>query len=44
MTVEKPSAELASQFRALGNTMMTEWLKRAGAEGKAVIAAYKAMN
>ena len=44
MTVEKPNPELASQFRALGNTMMTEWLKRAGAEGKAVIAAYKAMN
>ena len=44
MIVEKPSAALASQFRKLGDTMMSEWLKRAGDEGKAVIAAYKAMK
>ncbi len=44
MTVEAPTAALAGQFRELGNTMMTEWLKRAGDEGKAVIAAYRAMK
>ncbi len=44
MEVGPPSATLAKEFRALGNTMMAEWLKRAGDDGKAVIDAYKAMN
>lgn len=44
MTIEKPSPELARQFRDLGDTMVAEWLKKAGAEGQAVIAAYKAMK
>ena len=44
MTVGPPGATLAREFRALGNTMMAEWLKRAGADGKAVIDAYKAMK
>ena len=44
MTVEAPNPTLAEQFRGLGNTMMGEWLKRTGAEGKAIIDAYRAMN
>ena len=44
MTVGPPGAALATEFRTLGNTMMAEWLKRAGADGKAVIDAYKAMK
>lgn len=44
MTVGPPGAALAREFRTLGNSMMTEWLKRAGAGGKAVIDAYKAMK
>ena len=44
MTVGPPGAALARDFHTLGKTMMTEWLKRAGADGKAVIDAYKAMR
>lgn len=44
MTVVPPGAALAGEFRALGNTMMAEWLKRAGSDGKAVIDAYRAMK
>ena len=44
MTVRPPGAALAREFRTLGDTMMAEWLKRAGADGKAVIDAYNAMK
>jgi len=43
MIVEAPSPELASGFKAIGETMMEEWLGKAGDAGKAVIEAYKAM-
>ncbi len=42
MTVEPPSDQLAADFRAMGETMMTEWLERAGDHGQAVIDAYNA--
>ena len=44
MEVRPPGATLARELRALGTTMMAEWLKRAGDDGKAVIDAYRAMN
>lgn len=44
MTVEAPSDTLAADFRAIGETMMNEWLERAGDQGRAAIDAYKAMQ
>jgi TRAP-type C4-dicarboxylate transport system substrate-binding protein len=43
MVIEPPSAKLKSDFEAIGQTMTQEWLEKAGAEGKAVVDAYKAM-
>src|ERR1044071_788245 len=40
MKVLKPSPELAAGFRRIGDQLTEDWLKRAGAEGKAVIDAY----
>ncbi len=42
MTVSAPSAKLKADLAGLGDTMTTEWLKAAGADGKAIIDAYKA--
>ena len=43
MNVLPPSAELQSGLKKLGDTLTADWLKKAGAEGEAVIAAYKKM-
>jgi TRAP-type C4-dicarboxylate transport system substrate-binding protein len=43
MVIEAPSAKLKADFEKIGDTMTKEWLEKAGAEGKAVIDAYKAM-
>ncbi len=43
MVVEPPSDKLKADFEAIGATMTKEWLEKAGADGKAVIDAYKAM-
>jgi TRAP-type C4-dicarboxylate transport system substrate-binding protein len=40
MTVEPPSDQLATEFRAIGETMMNEWLERAGDQGQSVINTY----
>lgn len=42
MIVEGPSASLKADFEEIGATMTSEWLKRAGDAGKAVVDAYKA--
>jgi len=42
MVVEGPSEALKADFRKIGDTMTAEWLERAGADGKAVIDAFKA--
>jgi TRAP-type C4-dicarboxylate transport system substrate-binding protein len=42
MTVMEPSETLRAELVAIGETMTTEWLEQAGAEGQAVIDAYKA--
>lgn len=41
MTVAPPSPALAADFKKIGDTITTEWLKTAGADGKAVVDAYR---
>ena len=41
MNVVQPSAQLKADFRKVGETMTAEWLKTAGAEGQAIVDAYK---
>lgn len=41
MKVEAPSAALQSGLKKIGDQLTADWLKKAGAEGQAVIAAYK---
>jgi TRAP-type C4-dicarboxylate transport system substrate-binding protein len=41
MKVQKPSPELAAGFRKIGEALTADWLKRAGAEGQAVVDTYK---
>jgi TRAP-type C4-dicarboxylate transport system substrate-binding protein len=43
MTVSQPSEQLAQELEAYGQTMTDEWLNSAGAEGKAIIDAYRGM-
>ncbi|WP_299622564.1 TRAP transporter substrate-binding protein [Pelagibius sp.] len=43
MEVGPPSDSLKADFESIGATMTKEWLEKAGAEGQAVIDAYKAM-
>lgn len=44
MTVGPAGAQLVGDLKKVGETMTAEWLKKAGAEGKAIIDAYKAMK
>jgi len=41
MTVSPPSPQLKSDFQKIGQTMTEEWAKNAGADGKAIIEAYR---
>ena len=41
MNVAVPSAQLKSDFRKIGDTMTAEWMANAGADGKAVVDAYR---
>jgi len=41
MTVAPPSAQLKGEFRKIGDTMTAEWLKTAGADGQAIVEAYR---
>jgi TRAP-type C4-dicarboxylate transport system substrate-binding protein len=43
MKVQKASPELQAGFKKVGEQLTADWLKRAGAEGKAVVDAYKKM-
>jgi TRAP-type C4-dicarboxylate transport system substrate-binding protein len=43
ITVVTPSDALVSSMQAIGETMTNEWLDATGAEGQAIIDAYKAM-
>ena len=42
MSVEKPSEQLATELREIGQTMTEEWLEQAGDQGKAIVDAYRA--
>ena len=41
MNVAQPSAQLKSDFRKIGETMTAEWMKTAGADGQAIVDAYR---
>jgi len=41
MKVQPPSAELAAGFRKVGEQLTADWLKKAGAEGQAVVEQYR---
>ncbi len=41
MTVDRSSTRLKTELKAIGERMTAEWLKQAGAEGQAVIDAYR---
>jgi TRAP-type C4-dicarboxylate transport system substrate-binding protein len=41
MTVAAPSAALKADLKKVGETMISEWQKSAGAEGQAILDAYK---
>ena len=43
MTILPPSPQLASDMKKVGDTMLKEWLEKAGPEGQAVVDAYRKM-
>jgi len=43
MKVQPPSAKLKDDMKKIGDTLTADWLKKSGADGEAVIAAYKKM-
>jgi TRAP-type transport system periplasmic protein len=43
MTIAPPSAQLKADLTKVGDTMLKEWLEKAGPEGQAVVDAYKKM-
>jgi TRAP-type C4-dicarboxylate transport system substrate-binding protein len=43
MKVLAPSPELASGFKKVGEQLTADWLKKAGADGQAIVDAYKKM-
>jgi TRAP-type C4-dicarboxylate transport system substrate-binding protein len=40
MTVVPPSPQLKADLKRVGDTMLKEWLEKAGAEGKGLVDAY----
>ncbi|WP_293797750.1 TRAP transporter substrate-binding protein [uncultured Bosea sp.] len=43
MKVQPPSPELSAGFKKAGEQLTADWLKKAGAEGQAIVDAYKKM-
>lgn len=43
MKVQAPSPELKAGFQKVGETLTADWLKKAGADGQAIVDAYKKM-
>jgi TRAP-type transport system periplasmic protein len=41
MNVAAPSAQLKGDFQKIGETMTSEWMKNAGADGQAIVDAYR---
>ena len=40
MTIHKPSAKLQADLKQVGQNMQADWVKKAGADGQAIIDAY----
>ena len=43
MSVQPPSAKMSAEFKKVGDVMVEDWLKKAGADGKAILDAYSKM-
>ena len=43
VTIHKPTAQLTADMKKVGETMLGDWLKKAGAEGQAAVDAYRKM-
>jgi hypothetical protein len=43
MKVQPPSDKLKADLKKVGEQLTADWLKKSGADGEAVIAAYKKM-
>ncbi|POR56739.1 TRAP transporter substrate-binding protein [Bosea psychrotolerans] len=43
MKVQAPSPELSAGFKKAGETLTADWLKKAGADGQAIVDAYRKM-
>ena len=43
MTIQPPSAALKADLKKVGDQMLKEWLEKAGAEGQAIVDAYRKM-
>jgi hypothetical protein len=43
MKVLPPSEALATGFKKVGDQLTQDWLKKAGADGQAIVEAYKKM-
>ncbi len=43
MVIHRPSAQLAAGLKKVGDAMLQDWLKKAGADGQAVMDAYRKM-
>jgi TRAP-type C4-dicarboxylate transport system substrate-binding protein len=43
MTIVKPSPQLTADLKKVGDTMLQEWLKKAGPDGQAVVDAFRKM-
>jgi TRAP-type transport system periplasmic protein len=41
MIIAPPSAALKADMAKVGDTMLKEWLEKAGAEGQAIVDAYR---
>jgi TRAP-type transport system periplasmic protein len=41
MQVQPPTAQLKADMQKVGETMLKEWLDKAGAEGKTLVDAYR---
>ena len=41
MTVAPPSAQLKADLKKIGDTITADWVKSAGADGQAIVDAFK---
>jgi hypothetical protein len=41
MTVYEPNAAFKAELKKMGDTMLNEWLAKAGADGQAIIGAFR---